>query len=306
MEKPRIGIVGVGRWGSNIARVLWELQREDLISFEIVIDVDIERAKNIARKYEAKKYSNNLIDAQGLDGVVVAVPIPYLAKTALKLVRQGLNVFVEKPVARSVAEIKELINAVKEKNVKAVPGFIMRFNPVIEYLAENIKRIDLNVVELRRLSRRPPSARKNSIILDLAVHDIDIANYLFRDTDAMLIKWYHTRISGDEVVKIILEYDGIPVMIHVDGICPVKVREIDIIAKEYFIRGNTDTNVVVYKTPYEERIVKLSGEEPLKKEIKEWIKLLVKDKSKSPTLEDALRVLELAEPILKAISSESY
>lgn len=302
MEKPRIGIVGVGRWGSNIARVLWELHREGLISFEIVIDIDIEKAKNIARKYGVKKYSNNLIDAQGLDGVVVAVPIPYLAKTALKLVKQGLNVFVEKPVARSVAEIKELINAVKERNVKAVPGFIMRFNPVIEYLAENIKRIDLNVVELRRLSRRPPSARRNSIILDLAVHDIDIANYLFRDTDAMLIKWYHTRISGDEVVKIILEYDGIPVMIHVDGICPVKVREIDIIAKDYFIRGNTDTNVIVYKTLYEERIVKLSSEEPLKKEIKEWIKLLVEDRSKSPTLEDALRVLELAEPILKATS----
>jgi len=302
MEKPRIGIVGVGRWGSNIARVLWELHREGLISFEIVIDIDIEKAKNIARKYGVKKYSNNLIDAQGLDGVVVAVPIPYLAKTALKLVKQGLNVFVEKPVARSVAEIKELINAVKERNVKAVPGFIMRFNPVIEYLAENIKRIDLNVVELRRLSRRPSSARRNSIILDLAVHDIDIANYLFRDTDAMLIKWYHTRISGDEVVKIILEYDGIPVMIHVDGICPVKVREIDIIAKDYFIRGNTDTNVIVYKTLYEERIVKLSSEEPLKKEIKEWIKLLVEDRSKSPTLEDALRVLELAEPILKATS----
>lgn len=301
MDKPRIGIVGVGRWGANIARVLGELDREDLISFELVVDIDLEKAKNIARRYGAKRYSKDVADMQGLDGVIVAVPIPYLAKTALKLVEKGLNVFVEKPVARSVAEIKELIEAVNKRGVIAVPGFIMRFNPVVGYLTSNLRREEVNVVELRRLSRRPPHARKNSIILDLAVHDVDIANHLFQNTEPKLVEWYHTRVGGDEVVKIILEYDGVPVMIHVDGICPVKVREIDIIAENYFIRGNTDTNTIAYKTIDEERIIKLRGEEPLKKEIKEWIKLLVKGKSDSPTLEDALRVLELVEPILNTV-----
>ncbi len=305
MDKPRIGIVGVGRWGSNIARVLWELEREGLVEFSVVVDLDLEKARLIASKYNVEIYSSSMDSLKNsVDAVVVAVPIPYLARTAMKLARMGLDLFVEKPVATSTRELLELKKTAEENSVIVVPGFIMRFNPVIEYIAEKSRSLDVNVVELRRLSRRPLHARRNSILLDLAIHDVDIANYLFKDASGKLVKWYYRRVSGDELVKIVLEYDGVPVMIHVDGICPVKIREVDVIADNLFMRGNTDKNQVLVKTSSGEEVVELSGEEPLKKEIREWVKLLVYGKSSSPTIDDAFKALRILEPILEAVSNK--
>ena len=305
MDKPRIGIVGVGRWGSNIARVLWELEREGLVEFSVVVDLDLEKARLIASKYDVEMYSSSMDSLKNsVDAVVVAVPIPYLARTAMKLARMGLDLFVEKPVATSTRELLELKKTAEENSVIVVPGFIMRFNPVIEYIAEKSRSLDVNVVELRRLSRRPLHARRNSILLDLAIHDVDIANYLFKDSSGKLVKWYYRRVSGDELVKIVLEYDGVPVMIHVDGICPVKIREVDVIADNLFMRGNTDKNQVLVKTSSGEEVVELSGEEPLKKEIREWVKLLVYGKSSSPTIDDAFKALRILEPILEAVSNK--
>ena len=305
MDKPRIGIVGVGRWGSNIARVLWELEREGLVEFSVVVDLDLEKARLVASKYNVEMYSSSMDSLKNsVDAVVVAVPIPYLARTAMKLARMGLDLFVEKPVATSTRELLELKKTAEENSVIVVPGFIMRFNPVIEYIAEKSRSLDVNVVELRRLSRRPLHARRNSILLDLAIHDVDIANYLFKDASGKLVKWYYRRVSGDELVKIVLEYDGVPVMIHVDGICPVKIREVDVIADNLFMRGNTDKNQVLVKTSSGEEVVELSGEEPLKKEIREWVKLLVYGKSSSPTIDDAFKALRILEPILEAVSNK--
>ncbi len=305
MDKPRIGIVGVGRWGSNIARVLWELEREGLVEFSVVVDLDLEKARLVASKYNVEMYSSSMDSLKNsVDAVVVAVPIPYLARTAMKLARMGLDLFVEKPVATSTRELLELKKTAEENSVIVVPGFIMRFNPVIEYIAEKSRSLDVNVVELRRLSRRPLHARRNSILLDLAIHDVDIANYLFKDSSGKLVKWYYRRVSGDELVKIVLEYDGVPVMIHVDGICPVKIREVDVIADNLFMRGNTDKNQVLVKTSSGEEVVELSGEEPLKKEIREWVKLLVYGKSSSPTIDDAFKALRILEPILEAVSNK--
>lgn len=299
----RVGLVGAGKWGSNIARVLKELEQEGLLEFKLIIDIDIEKAKLLARKYDVSKYSNNINDARTLDAVAVAVSIPYLARTAIKVASMNLDLFVEKPVASSLRELEELKKEVESRKLVAVPGFIMRFNPVVEYIRKEANRLGVNVLELRRLSRRPPHARRNNILLDLAVHDVDIANYILANkTEPVLKAWMHMKVSSDEVVKIVLDYSGVPAMIHVDGISPAKVREIDLITPEYFIRGNTDNNIITYlKTGEAPKMIKVNGEEPLKRELREWIRKVKGGRSNSPTLDDAWRVLKILDPILHGI-----
>ncbi len=298
-----VGLIGAGKWGSNIARVLKELEREGFLEFKLIIDIDVEKAKALAKKYGVPKYSNDINDARNLDAVAVVVSIPYLARTAMKAASMNLNLFVEKPVANSLRELEELKKEVESRKLVAVPGFIMRFNPAVEYIRKEANRLGVNVLELRRLSRRPPHARRNNILLDLAVHDIDIANYILADkTEPTLKAWMHMKVSCDEVVKIVLDYNGVPAMIHVDGISPAKVREIDLITPEYFIRGNTDNNTIIYlKTGESPKTIKVNGEEPLKRELREWIRRVKGEKSISPTLDDAWRVLRILDPILHEI-----
>ncbi len=303
LNDVRVGLIGAGKWGSNIARVLKELEQEGLLEFELIVDIDVEKAKVLARKYGVPKYSDNINDARVLDAVAIVVSIPYLAKTAMKAASMNLDLFVEKPVATSLRELEELKREAESRKLVAVPGFIMRFNPVVEYIREEASRLGVNVLELRRLSRRPPHARRNNILLDLAVHDIDIANYILADkAEPMLKAWMHMKVSSDEVVKIVLDYDGVPAMIHVDGISPAKVREIDLITPEYFIRGNTDNNTITYlKTGEPPRTIKVNGEEPLKRELREWIRRVKGEKSSSPTLDDAWMVLRILDPILRRL-----
>ncbi len=303
MDRVSVGLVGAGKWGSNIARVLKELEREGLVEFKLIVDIDLEKAKSLAEKHGVPRYSSSLDSVRGLDAVAVVVSIPYLASTARKIASMNIDLFVEKPVARSLRELEELKKEVEARKLVAVPGFIMRFNSVVEYLKGKAGELGVNVLELRRLSRRPPHARMNNILLDLAVHDIDIANYLLSDkTEPVLKAWMHMKVSSDEVVKIVLDYDGTPAMIHVDGISPAKVREIDMITPEYFIRGNTDNNTITYlKTGEPPRVVKVNGEEPLKRELREWIRRVRGENSSSPTLDDAWRVLRILDPILREL-----
>ena len=303
LDAVRVGLIGAGRWGSNIARVLKELEEEGLVEFKIIVDIELEKARRLAEKYSVPKYSNNINDIRGLDAVAVVVSIPYLAVTAKRAASMDINLFIEKPVASNLRELEELRREVEARNLVAVPGFIMRFNPVVEYIKREAERLGVNVLELRRLSRRPPHARGNNILLDLAVHDIDIANYVLADKMEPTLKaWMHMRVSSDKVVKIVLDYHGTPAMIHVDGISPAKVREIDLITPEYFIRGNTDNNTITYlKTGEPSRTIKVGGEEPLKRELREWVKKVRGEKSSSPTLEDAWRVLRILDPILNEL-----
>ncbi len=301
MKDIRVGLIGAGRWGSNIARVLKELEKDGLLEFSLIIDIDLDKARSLALKYSVPKYSNDINDAKNLDAVAIVVSIPYLAKTAMKAASMNLNLFVEKPVASNLRELEELRKEVEKRRLVAVPGFIMRFNPVIEYMKKEAERLGVYVLELRRLSRRPPHARKNNILLDLAVHDVDIANYILADnTEPVLKTWMHMRVSSDEVVKIVLNYNGVPAMIHVDGISPAKVREIDLITPEYFIRGNTDNNTITYlRTGEPNKTIRTNGEEPLKRELREWIRKVRGEKSSSPSLDDAWRVLKILDPILR-------
>jgi len=299
-----IGVVGVGRWGRNHVRVLKELEVEGLVNLKLVVDVDESRAKMIADEFKIPHYSTCVEDvSKYCDAAIVSVPIEHLYSTSRLLIDDGIHVLVEKPVACSSSQVLDLMNLAKSKSVVVMPGFIMRFNPAIMKL-RNFISSDVLYIFFRRLSRRPLQARKYSILLDLAVHDIDLCMYMVGSLDLELLNSFVKYVDNYEICLISLRCGNYICNIHVDDISNVKIREVDVVGKDFFIRCDTDSLSILYR--YSKGVVnveRVSGEEPLKMEDRVFIYLVSgKDVSDVPTLEHALQVLKIIEEISRMCS----
>lgn len=293
----RVVLVGAGRWARNIARVLSSIDEADFCG---VVDIRFDAAKELAFTYGVKPF-DKLEEAVRVcrpEAGVVAVTPSSLASVAIELVKSGIHVFVEKPVALSVREAEELKEAAKEAEVIVVPGFIMRFNPVVMWLKKHIDFEKLAEAFFYRLSRRPPRLRSTPIVFDLAIHDIDIALWFFNNLEplqATLVK-----SSLDEGFYATFRASSTIVSMSVSGFSPVKYRLVRLIGEDYLLEANTDTLEIDQRFLWGAYTkIRVRGEEPLKAEIRTFLARIAGDSTGyewvQPSLDDAIRALRLIE-----------
>src|SRR6185503_5180899 len=165
----RIGVVGVGHLGKFHLNNWKEIPGTELIGF---YDPDDDIAKAVSEKYQLPRFldPDTLIDAA--DAIDVVAPTPFHFEWCERIIKKGRHVFVEKPLAHSMDEARQLVKLAQESNIKLQVGHVERFNPA--FLA--IKDLDLNpmFIEVHRLAQFNPRGTEVSVILDLMIHDIDI------------------------------------------------------------------------------------------------------------------------------------
>ncbi len=296
----RLGIVGAGRWGSTIAT---KIRGAGVADISIIYDLDMERAGLLAQKVGAKaaKDLGEFEKHRDLLGVIVATSINSLAQISAELIRMGFNVMIEKPVADSLEKVRVLRNMAERRGVVAMPGFIVRFDPISvwikRYLSES--RDILEDIYLLRLSRRPPWARVNSIILDLAIHDIDLARY-FTNSDIDPISWHIHDLEDDQAFTMYAKHRGGSVFINVDGVSKNKVRKAIISLGKSYIEGDYVNQYIIRKNSrdgdYEHLRVK--DTEALVREIRAFIERCRGIDVETPTLLDAEKAHEVIDRVL--------
>ena len=121
-DKLRLAIIGVGGWGKNHARVL-----NDLGVLAAICDMDAQRAKEIADRYNTKSYHSldeMLYKETKLDACLVCTPTKTHFAVAKKIMERGINVFVEKPLSFSSKECEEMIEISEKKKLILTSGYI--------------------------------------------------------------------------------------------------------------------------------------------------------------------------------------
>ncbi|MEI8111825.1 MAG: Gfo/Idh/MocA family oxidoreductase [Chitinophagia bacterium] len=165
----KVGVFGVGHLGKFHLNNWKEIAGVKIVGF---FDPNSDTAKQVAEAYGIKRFtdSEKLIDA--CDIVDVVTPTDQHYAVCMSAIRKGKHVFVEKPLAATIKEGRDIVNFVKEAGVKLQVGHIERFNPA--YLA--IKNIPLQpmFIEVHRLAQFNPRGTEVSVIMDLMIHDIDI------------------------------------------------------------------------------------------------------------------------------------
>jgi predicted dehydrogenase len=168
-KRIRVAVAGCGEFGRNHARVYREIPGTELVG---VVDLDQERAEKIAAEFGTR----NLGSIEALRGIVdavsVAVPTISHAEVGCQLMEMGLDVLVEKPIAKNISEADTLVAEARRCGRILQVGHVERFNPAV-LAAEPILNRPL-FFEVHRLGVFTPRSLDVDVIYDLMIHDLDI------------------------------------------------------------------------------------------------------------------------------------
>ncbi len=165
----KVGIVGVGQFGQNHARILNE---STLCDFVGLYDKNKKRAEEISSKLGTTSFKDFDSLLNGIDvlfNVVTTISHFDLAERALK---KGIHVFIEKPITETLRQAEDLIKLADEKNLKIQVGHIERFNPVIIEIEDKVKNPIF--MECHRIAPFTPRGTDIPVVLELMIHDIDL------------------------------------------------------------------------------------------------------------------------------------
>jgi len=177
MRAPvRFGIVGLGRMGLNHVRVLSLLKGAEI---RCVCDSDSETRERIAAALGARAVGN-IEDMFGeIDALVIASPTVTHAEYVTRAAGAVHNIFVEKPIADTLEAAREVEQLANANGLNLQVGFIERFNPAVQQLKKVLDGSDHVVsVDFTRTNKISARITDVDVILDLMIHDIDLAMYL--------------------------------------------------------------------------------------------------------------------------------
>lgn len=226
-RKTKVVLVGLGRMGRNHLRVLRETP-----GFELVAVVDGKAAPPADLGAVPFLRSIAELTKVDFDAAVIATPTATHHDVALELIAMGKHLLVEKPIASTYAEGREVLAAAHAKNVRLVVGHVERFNPAVRKLRELIKEGFLGTAihfSFTRVGGYPDTVLSgNNVMLDLAVHDIDVLRSLVGPVKLEHSMCHVTWREGvfDTAEILLAAGTGASATVHVNWITPTKIRSI--------------------------------------------------------------------------------
>lgn len=169
MTPIRAAVVGAGSFGRNHARVIRELPNVELTA---IVDSDFEKVQRLASEFGSTAFPDLQEIIGSVDAAIVATPTVTHEQVANQLLRSGVDVLVEKPIADSSAAGDRLVTLAKEQRRILQVGHLERFNPAVAALRSALT-IPL-FFEVHRLSVFSPRSLDVDVVLDLMIHDLDI------------------------------------------------------------------------------------------------------------------------------------
>ena len=320
-----VAVVGAGNMGRHHVRNYHELGDVDLRG---VVDADPERARQVAERYGTRAFSSveELLSAEP-DVVAASVATPttdHLATTSA-LLEAGKHVLVEKPLAPTLDEVDRLIELAAERGLVLAVGHVERFNPAVRELKRRIGDGSIGEVlsmVARRVGVIPPQIVDANVLIDLAIHDVDVFRYLLGAGRPDTAPGNAGRAIAEDrfdFADVYLRFGDVTCFLQVNWITPVKIRSLSVTGThayaevEYVTRTldvysalairevETFADVERYSEQPPER-VQLTPLEPLAVELTEFVRAVrgeaadVVDGSEArASLEVVLELVSLAE-----------
>src|SRR4030043_1385515 len=181
MKKLGVAVSGAGFWGRNHARVFKELAETELLA---ICDIDAERARSVAKQFGVTPYTNTgkMVRNENIEAVSICTWSTSLAREALKALKAGKNVLVEKPMAESVKQAENLLKTAEKEGLHLTVGFLMRFIPGLQRIRNALEDKTLGepvCASAKRVGQWPERIGDVGVVKDTAIHDLDVMRYVF-------------------------------------------------------------------------------------------------------------------------------
>ncbi|HRE39668.1 MAG TPA: Gfo/Idh/MocA family oxidoreductase [Chitinophagaceae bacterium] len=317
----KIGVFGVGHLGKFHLNNWKEIAGTELVGF---YDPNDEVAKEVADKYQLPRFldADVLIDA--CDAIDVVAPTNYHFELCEKAIKKGKHVFVEKPLANTMDEARQLVKLAAESGIKFQVGHVERFNPA--FLA--IKDMQLNpmFIEVHRLAQFNPRGTEVSVILDLMIHDIDIILSIVKsDVKSISASGVGVMTETPDIANVRIEFhNGCVANLTSSRISMKKMRKIRLFQKDSYIGIdflNKKTEIIKLKEPQDANVFAFDIETPtgkktiaisnpvipevnaIKKELEEFRDAILQNTKTVVSEMDGLMAMDVAHQILEKIGN---
>lgn len=293
MQKLKVAVIGAGNMGRNHLRNYFLLPEAELAA---LADIN-PSTKELADEFRAEHFTDykEMLEVVKPDAVSIVVPTPLHFEIAKEVMQRGIHCLLEKPITSTVDEADELIKLAEDTKVVFTVGHIEHYNPIIIKLRELLeaKKIGkITSISCRRVGGFPAVEPKTDVIIDLAVHDIDLISLLL-NKQPKKISSHGSRTHHSKKIdsaEILLDYGDASGYVQANWLTPVKIRTISITGSQGYLEGNYITqelelykhNMEKIKTgdfaefvikmgEPEKEVIKVDFQEPLAVELKAFI-----------------------------------
>jgi predicted dehydrogenase len=236
-ERPvRIGVVGLGYWGPNIARNLGALE---VCELRWLCDADEDARARLASSFPTARTSGELgelLDDDELDAIVLATPVPTHAELAIAVARAGKHCFVEKPLATNAADAEAAVEAAAQAGRVLMVGHLLEYHPAVARLKALIDSDELGPLYYlygNRLNLGVLRSDENAL-WSLGAHDVSVALHLIGEepSECTAQGASYVRDGVEDVVFCFLRFpSGIVAHLHLSWLDPHKERRLTVVGE---------------------------------------------------------------------------
>jgi predicted dehydrogenase len=329
-----IAVVGAGYWGPNLIRNFAAVG--ELVA---VVDRDQARLDKQRSLYPGLHFTADLqevLENEAVQGVALATPADSHYDLAKKVLQVGKSVFVEKPLAQTVAECQDLIDLADERGVVLMVGHTFEFNAAVQYVEKCIEQNELGQIYYIYSQRLNLGVVRSDInaLWNLAPHDISIALRWLKKMPVRVDARGYTYLQPgiEDVVYLNMEFeDGVAVHVHVSWLDPGKVRRMTVVGSEKMIvydDASTEAKIQLYDKGIDRRgldgslgdfdsfgkfqLIQRAGDvlipridfaEPLRSECQHFVECVAEGKKPLTDGENGLRVVKVLEAASRSLAA---
>ncbi|MFH1279086.1 MAG: Gfo/Idh/MocA family oxidoreductase [Candidatus Eisenbacteria bacterium] len=233
----RVGLIGCGYWGPNLARNFADLPDAELAA---VADLDGAKVEKIVRRYptvEGRAGADEILNDDSIEAVVVVTPAETHYDIALRALEKGKHVLVEKPLAMKPEESKRLAEAADEKGLTLMVGHTFEYNPAVRRLKKMAGEEGFGKIRYVYSTRVNLGIFRPEInaMWNLAPHDLSILFYLLEEAPSSVVALGRAFLKPgvEDVVFLFLEFpSGSVAHVHVSWLDPSKVRRLTVVGEK--------------------------------------------------------------------------
>ncbi|KPK78222.1 MAG: oxidoreductase [Phycisphaerae bacterium SM23_30] len=238
-----IGLIGCGYWGPNLIRNFRSLTE---CQVKTVCDVDQDRLRHMKKLYPEIVTTNqedDIFNDTAIDAVAIVTPVSLHYKLAMKSMKAGKHTFVEKPMASSVAECKEMVKLSQKQKLTLMVGHTFIYTSVVRKIKEIIDSGEIGEICYISSRRLNLGLFQNDINVawDLAPHDISIILYLSKHPPISVSCQGKAHVAEgiEDVTNMSLDFsNGNFATIQSSWLDPNKIREMTIVGTKKMIVYN--------------------------------------------------------------------
>ena len=249
----------------------------------------------------------------GVDAVTIAAPTHLHRDIAIDCAARGIHVLVEKPIASTVEESRAIVAAARRAGVTLMVGHVERFNPAVQSIKRAIKDQDILSIAITRVGPFPPRMSNVGVVIDLAVHDIDLIRW-FTDSEIVEIQPQTSSAVAEREDIALLQFrtaSGVLAHINTNWLTPFKARTIHIATRDKYLIGDLLTLQVTEcfgfqpDGSYSMRHLSVGYAEPLRSELVAFVSAIRSGEPPAVTGDEAVASLEIAIRCLDARTAHS-